>query len=76
MLAFTTSAFTAPRVLAEQDFRRGLLPALCQLPQFGGLRVETGLRLGGKRLPEDFTMFALGRAAVLGPTPFQPGDQE
>ena len=25
---------------------------------------------------EDFTMFGLGRAAVLGRTPFQPGDQE
>jgi len=37
---------------------------------------KQGSTFGGKRLPEDFTMFGVGRAAALGRTPFQLGDQE
>jgi hypothetical protein len=50
--------------LPKENFRRRLLPAPCELPQFGSQRTKEGLDFIEESLAEDFSMFGFGRAAV------------
>jgi hypothetical protein len=61
--------------LPKKNFRRGLFPAPCELPQFGSQRIKGGLNFIEESLAEDFSMFGLGRAAVPRRATLQTSDQ-